>query len=133
MSDTKKGDFNPNATIQLTLDEVQLAEMEARLGADRTAGAHGATPPPLPGVAAMPVAPDAPQAQRAAAAVHGVGRAIAYGVMVAALVAGAVAAGLKVGSAARRRTEAAPAAPTVSAPAGSSSSQVLTLPTIEMR
>lgn len=142
MTASRNRDRNPNATIQVSLDELQLAELEARFEQENAAPAPRTGPPALP--PQLPVALPAavaspitrpPQAQEAPGTV----KKIAYGVMLVSLVAAAVAAGLRVGDATRPQagmagvsSTSSPAQRGVPTPPESVSGRVLTLPTIEM-
>jgi hypothetical protein len=128
MTDEQKRKINPNATIQIDLDQVQLVDPNAP---------QESVPPPLP---VGPVAPGTPSA----APPQPRSRTIAYVAMIVAFVAIAIAAGLAVGrrlggaepapSAAVASPVAAPEPVTsATAPAASSAGQTLTLPTVEMK
>jgi hypothetical protein len=134
--------FDPNATIQLdALDGVELEDAVPR-GTESPAGA-GEAPPPLPVVDAPGSAPgswqlapgDAPGARR------GLGKTLLYGATFIALIAVAIAAGLRVGSRARPKPALSPiasnpvvsTAPAAGAPSGGATARTLTLPTIEIK
>jgi hypothetical protein len=148
MSDPEKPKFNPTATIQIDLNQVQLVDPDAPAGGD--AGAPRRTaPPPLPATgtampevmasAATPAPPRSPAlalAARQRAKQKDPKLALHIGVVIGVVVL-AVVAGLVVAS--RVRGGSAPAAsaspsgaeaPSASAPASSS---VLTIPAIEVR
>jgi len=130
---------DPNATIQIELDQVQLYDPSTipEPGASEP-GARKA-PPPLPTPPPFPAAAEAPSPSAA--------KTIAYVAMIVVLVGLAIVGGLLVGTRARGSADVAPApsattattattavaatpAPSASASAGP---QMLTLPTIEMR
>jgi hypothetical protein len=132
-SDKPRAD--PNTTIQLAaiegLDGIELNESGSVSGAR---GGVRLTPPPLPREAI------APSASPSTAGAKGVGKTVAYTVMLIAVVGLATAAGLSVGSRARAKWGLAaapsiapsPTASTIVAP-GSASARVLTLPPIEIK
>jgi hypothetical protein len=126
--DPPKRRVDPNATIEIQLDQVQLVDPNAP-----PAPEPRKTPPPLPMPEELPVL-DLPPPRSA-------GKAIAYVALVVVLVGMAIVGGLMVGMHARGGATTAPApsattlataaAPTT-APAASSAAPTLTLPTIEM-
>jgi hypothetical protein len=140
MSEFKKPDFNPNATIQLTLEEIQL-ELEERLAPERPVESVRKTPPPLPAGAMPPlsVPPRVRPSESLPAArmpSMSVGKKIAYAAMFIALVAASIAAGIRVGGGARWKVETAPTASSEVAkrpPAPQPSERVLTVPVTEIK
>ncbi|MBV9946451.1 MAG: hypothetical protein JOZ69_06365 [Myxococcales bacterium] len=129
MSAHHKRGLNPNATIQLSIEDVQLAELSARLEGEAAPAEQRPEPPPLP----TPSRPAPPAAMLPAE--HSAAKKIAYGAMVLTLLTAAIAAGWRVGDASHR-TQAAPSAatgPTGLEPPESSSAGILTLPTIVVR
>jgi hypothetical protein len=136
MSDPTKRKPDANATIQISLDQVQLFDPNA-------------VPPPSPSEAAMrqapPPLPTSPLTDVAQAPAPNAAKTIAYVAMIVVLVGLAIVGGLLVGTRARgsapvTSTAAAPSAttagpeatPSVASPA-SAAPKTLTLPTIEMR
>jgi DNA polymerase-3 subunit gamma/tau len=134
---------NPNATIQLSaIDAAELVQFEAAEEAAAAAPRSRAAPPPLPPSLPSPAVP-------ATSAGKG-GRTLVYGAVFVVLLAGAIGAGLAVGSYARARrapaivatapsieapapVPSAQAAAPVAAPAASASApHALVLPTIEV-
>jgi hypothetical protein len=140
MSSSDKRRFNPNATIQVTLADVQLAEIGSRLEQEELAESARrprSLPPPVPARAGVTTSP----AEAAAPRPHSAAKKIAYGAMLVVLLSGAIVAGLRAGSIARPTQSGAPGGPTgasTSSPAQAvpasepPSSDVLKLPTVEM-
>jgi hypothetical protein len=135
MSDPTKRKPDANATIQISLDQVQLFDPNAVPPPSPSEAAMRQAPPPLPTAALTAVAPPAPNAAKT----------IAYVAMIVVLVGLAIVGGLLVGTRARgpapvastapvpSATTAGPeATPSVASPA-SAAPKTLTLPTIEMR
>lgn len=131
----KKREYDPNATIQLALDQVQLGDFEAAAAevASTNAGAagsvHRTAPPPLPQTPrpAATRAPKGPPARR---------RLVAYGAVFVVLLGLAIAAGRSFGSHFRDKMSPSPAMSSPPAPSAASpeaSSHNLTLPTIEIK
>jgi hypothetical protein len=133
MSDPSKRK-DPNATIQIDLDQVQLYDPSATPppASPSEPGARK-VPPPLPPSASLPGIAPAPPPSPA--------KTIAYVAMIVVLVGLAILGGLMVGTRARGTPQVAPApsstvadtpAPSA-APSASAAPATLTLPTIEMR
>ena len=129
MSAHHKRGLNPNATIQLSIEDVQLAELGARLESGAMPAEQRPEPPPLP--ASSPSSGPAAMLP----AEHSATKKIAYGAMVVMLLTAAIAAGWRVGDAGHRAQVAQPAAIGAAGlqPPESSSAGVLTLPTIVVR
>jgi hypothetical protein len=138
MSDPSKRK-DPNATIQIELDQVQLYDPSAIPEPGASEPGARKVPPPLPPPPPFPAAAQAPPPSAA--------KTIAYVAMIVVLVGLAIVGGLMVGTRARgtadvapapsatTATTATPAVATTPAPSASASAapRMLTLPTIEMR
>jgi hypothetical protein len=129
-SDPPKRRFDPNATIQIDLDQVQLDDARAASARDSSAPVRRTTPPPLP--PPLPIVTLAPPPKP--------GRTVLYVAVFVVLIGLGIAGGLLVGMRARRGVASIPAAlpaTTASAtssvaPSASSAAPTLTLPTIEI-
>ena len=128
---------DPNTTSQLAaivgLDGIELNDADSVPGPGGGGGIRLA-PPPLPREAI------APNASTSIAGAKGVGKTVAYAVMLIAVIGLATAAGLRVGSKARAKWGFATAPSRVSSPTastavppGSAPARVLTLPPIEIK
>ena len=137
MSDPGKRKVDPNATIQIELDQVQLYDPNATPPPEASEPGTRKAPPPLPTPAPMAVGAQAPPPSAA--------KTIAYVAMIVVLVGLAIVGGLLVGTRARGTPNDAPmpsattvgstaAATPAAAPSASASAAppMLTLPTIEM-
>ena len=131
MSDPTKRKPDANATIQIDLDQVQLYDPNATPPPpEGSEPAARKVPPPLPPSASLPgIAQAAPRSPA---------KTIAFVAMFVVLLGVAILGGLMVGTRARGTVQVAPPEPTAaatpsSAPAASSATPTLTLPTIEMR
>jgi len=146
MSEPEKPKFNPGATIQIELDQVQLVDPDAATGGDPAATRRTA-PPPLPATA-MPevMASAATPAPRGSAVPSAAGRQTAQkdaklalhlvtviGVVVLAVVAGLVVAWRVRGSGSAPAASASPSAAPGTSASAPASSGVLTIPPIEVR
>jgi hypothetical protein len=138
MSDPSKRK-DPNAPIQIELDQVQLYDPGAVPPAAGSQPGGRRVPPPLPTPAPFPAAGEAPPPSAA--------KTIAYVAMIVVLVGLAIVGGLMVGTRARSAPPPAPSvaqAPTPTAttttavaspsaaPSASAAPKTLTMPTIEM-
>jgi hypothetical protein len=135
MGDDNKRKFEPGATMQIDLDQVQLVDLDAARGRK--------VPPPLPPLA--PLAPETsqPSAGEAAAVPRatsvapsrpppaaGNAKNVMYIGLIAVVVGLAIAAGLAVGRGVGRTAGAVPSA---SAPPPASSAGVLEIPPTEVK
>jgi len=133
MTDPSKRKVDPNATIQIELDQVQLYDPGAIPAPGASEPGARKVPPPLPTPPPFPAAAPAPP--------HSAAKTIAYVAMFVVLIGLAIVGGLMVGMRARGAVNVAPApsATTVgaatpsAAPSASEAPRTLTLPTIEMR
>jgi hypothetical protein len=126
-SDPPKRRFDPNATIQIDLDQVQLADAMAASARESSAPVRRTTPPPLP--PPLPIVTLAPPPNP--------GRTALYVALFVVLIGLGIAGGLLVGMRAQRGVASVPPATTASAtssvaPSASSAAPMLTLPTIEI-
>ncbi len=135
MSDPSKRK-DPNATIQIELDQVQLYDPSAIPEPGASQPGARKVPPPLPTPPPIPAASVATPPNAA--------RTIAYVAMIVVLVGLAIVGGLMVGTRARGTANVAPApsattatpavaaAPATPSASASAAPPMLTLPTIEM-
>ncbi len=136
MSDPTKRKPDANATIQISLDQVQLFDPNAVPPPSPSEAAMRKAPPPLPTPPPLTAGAQAPAPNAA--------KTIAYVAMIVVLVGLAIVGGLLVGTRARgpapvASTAAVPSATTAGpeatpsvAPSASAAPKTLTLPTIEM-
>jgi hypothetical protein len=139
--DSEKPRVDPNATIELDaiegLEGIELSVL-ARKATAANVGSRP-TPPPLPPEpSALAMATAAQTAAGAGSPPRSVGKTVAYGAVLVAVVGLAMAAGLSVGSRARAKFGAAHAAPVPVPPTSSVvappvSVRELTLPPIEIK
>ena len=135
MSDSSKRK-DPNATIQIDLDQVQLYDPNATPDPGASEGHGRKVPPPLP----LPLPPSASLPGIAQAAAPNPARTIALVAMFVVLIGLAIVGGLMVGTRGKggqitpapSATTAAVASPSA-VPSTSAAPATLTLPTIEMR
>ena len=130
-SDPPKRRFDPNATIQIDLDQVQLDDGRAASARESSAPpVRKTTPPPLP--PPLPIVTLAPPPKP--------GRTVLYVAVFVVLIGLGIAGGLLVGMRARGGVASVPATPPATtasatssvAPSASSATPTLTLPTIEI-
>jgi hypothetical protein len=132
MGDDDKRKFEPGATMQIDLDQVQLVDLDAARGRK--------VPPPLPPLAPETSQPSGGQAAAVPRATSvapsrpppaaGNAKNAMYIGLIAVVVGLAIAAGLAVGRGVGRTAGAAPSA---SAPAPASSAGVLEIPPTEVK
>jgi hypothetical protein len=120
----KKEDYNPSATIQLDVRDLQLQDPSAP---DVNEQARRTAPPPLPPSAFAPPAPVvAPVAPRARS-----NKPLVYGAVFVVLLAAAIFGGVKVGFALRAPAPRASASSAPPPPAASAEGAIISIPTVE--